>query len=127
MRESVTSELTSEVSFSVCAIALSIHFCLPVSISSTLRARGNDGDGCFQFVARVGDELLLLLRAANHWVDGPAREQHDKQEDEQDARRVGEQRPDEHHAHRTQLVVAVEEDGDILAVIRLRDEKSDNC
>ena len=37
MRESVTSELTSEVSFSVCAIALSIHFCLPVSISSTLR------------------------------------------------------------------------------------------
>ena len=37
MRESVTSELTSEGSFSVCAIALSIHFCLPVSISSTLR------------------------------------------------------------------------------------------
>ena len=92
-----------------------------------LEARGNDGDGRFQFVARVGDELLLLLRAANHWVDGPAREQHDKQEDEQDARRVGEQRPHEHHAHRTQLVVAVEEDGDILAVIRLRDEKSDNC
>ena len=75
-------------------------------------------------MARVGDELLLLLRAANHWVDGPAREQHDKQEDEQDACRVGEQRPHEHHAHRTQLVVAVEEDGDILAVIRLRDEKA---
>ena len=75
-------------------------------------------------MARVGDELLLLLRAANHWVDGPAREQHDKQEDEQDARRVGEQRPHEYHAHRTQLVVAVEEDGDILAVIRLRDEKA---
>ena len=68
-------------------------------------------------MARVSDELLLLLRAANHWVDGPAREQHNEQKDKQDARRIGEQRPHEHHAHRTQLVVAVEEDGDIFAVL----------
>ena len=75
-------------------------------------------------MARVGDELLLLLRAANHWVDGPAREQHNEQKNKQDACRIGEQRPHEHHAHRAQLVVAVEEDGDIFAVIRLRDEKA---
>ena len=37
MRDRVTSALTSAVSFSVCACALSIHFCLPVSISSTRR------------------------------------------------------------------------------------------
>ena len=37
MRESVTSEFTSPVSFSVWASALSIHFCFPVSISSTRR------------------------------------------------------------------------------------------
>ena len=75
-------------------------------------------------MARVGDELLLLLRAANRWVDGPAREQHNEQKNKQDACRIGEQRPHEHHAHRAQLVIAVEEDGDILAVIRLRDEKA---
>ena len=75
-------------------------------------------------MACVGDELLLLLRAANHWVDGPAREQHNEQKNKQDACRIGEQRPHEHHAHRAQLVVAVEEDGDVLAVVRLRDEKA---
>ena len=37
MRESVTSEATSSRSFSVWARALSIHFCLPVSISSRVR------------------------------------------------------------------------------------------
>ena len=37
MRDSVTSEFTSDVSFSVWARALSIHFCRPTSISSTFR------------------------------------------------------------------------------------------
>ena len=80
--------------------------------------------GVFSSWLAVGDELLLLLRAANHWVDGPAREQHNEQKNKQDACRIGEQRPHEHHAHRAQLVIAVEEDGDVLAVVRLRDEKA---
>ena len=37
MRDRVTNALTSAVSFSVCACALSIHFCFPVSISSRRR------------------------------------------------------------------------------------------
>ena len=75
-------------------------------------------------MARVGDELLLLLGAAHHGVDGPAREQHDKQKYEQNTRCVGHERPDEHRAHRAQLMVTVEKDGDISAVIRLCDEEA---
>ena len=81
-----------------------------------LQAGGNDGDGGFQLVAGVGDELLLLLGAAHHGVDGPAAQQHHQQEHQQRADRVGGQRPDQHRADSAQLLIAVQKDGHVLAV-----------
>ena len=40
-----------------------------------LQAGGNDGEGGLELVGGVGDELLLLLGAAHHRVDGPPGEE----------------------------------------------------
>ena len=86
-----------------------------------LQARGDDGDGRFEFMGSVGDKLLLPLRRLNDRRDGPARAEHNNHIHQRHAHGCGGQRHPREHHDRVQLLIAVEEDGHPAVGVRVDD------
>ena len=75
-------------------------------------------------MAGIGDELLLLLGAAHHGVDGPAGQQHHQQQHQQRAAHIRQQRPQQQQTDGAELLVAVQKDGHVLVVPRVGHEEA---
>ena len=75
-------------------------------------------------MAGVGDKLLLLLRAADHRVDGAAAQQHHQPQHQQRADRVRRQGPHQHRPHGAAGLIAFQENGHAAPVLRTGHQKA---
>ena len=86
-----------------------------------LQARGDDGNGRFELVGSIRDELLLPLGRLNDRRDGPARAEHDDAIHQRHAHGRGGQRHPRKRHDRVQLLIAVEEDCHPAVGVRMDD------
>ena len=96
-------------------------FLLPDLHLQHLQARGDDGDGRFELVRRVGDELLLPLGRLHDRRDGPARAEHNNHIHQRHAHGCGGQRHPRERHDRVHLLITVEKDGHPAVGIRMDD------
>ena len=89
-----------------------------------LQARSDDGDGRFELVGSVRDELLLPLGRLNDRRDGPARAEHNHHIHQRHSHGCGGQRHPRERHDRVQLLIAVEEDGHPAVGVRVYSRSS---